>query len=169
MWRGVRWAILSFGWALACGGRYERGAPTSDAVAHAGGPTISNGGASGSASNPGGGGANVAGTGALGGAEVPAVECVRQFDDYDAYRSQVLAEFTGFPCAADEDCRAFYDQSTCDPSCVLIVSAAHRGIIDRLNTFENFNCVSGCWPESWMSCATAAPVHCVARRCQQDK
>jgi hypothetical protein len=168
MWRGgVRWVMLSFGWALACGGRYERGAPASDTVTNAGRPATSSGGATSAGSGIGGvpsgtgGGATLAG-----GAGVPAADCVQRRDDYDAYRSQVLAEFLSFPCRLDEDCRAFYDSSTCDPACLLIVSAAHRGIIDRLNTFENFNCDPGCPPEPLTACAAPPPVHCVSGQCQ---
>ena len=164
---GSPWVVLSFSWALACGGRYERNAPASDAAYHAGSTSD---GASGAGNAPvaGGSGGQGAGAGA-GSAGVMDARCANQFSDYSEYRSQVVAEFSSFGCSADSDCRSFYDQSACDTSCVLLTSAAFRGILDRLNTFELLNCDLDCRPQPWLTCpasSAAAPPHCVSGRCQ---
>jgi hypothetical protein len=166
MWRGgVCCVVFSVSWALACGGRYERDPPTSDAVGHAGSPASSSSGASGSSS--GGAASGNGGQPAVtGGAGVMDVACAKQFIDYGDYRSQVVNEFAPFGCTIDTDCRSFYDQSACDPSCVPLTSAAFRGVLDRLNTFELLNCNSDCSPQPWVTCPAGAPGHCVSGSCQ---
>jgi hypothetical protein len=159
---GVPWVVLSLGWALACGGRYERNAPASEAVGHAG---SSSDGASGSGSGTVAGGSS--GQSAVAGsAGMMDVACTNQFADYNDYRSQVMAEFFSYGCMIDSDCRSFYDQSACDPACVLLTSAAHRGILDRLNTFELLNCDTNCRPQPWPICPAAPSARCVSGRCQ---
>jgi hypothetical protein len=175
MWRsGGPWVVLSVGWALACGGRYERSAPNSDAVGLAGSSASSSSSrvsGSGSGGFVGGGGRSAAAGSAgvievAGSAGLMDIACANQFIDYVDYRSQVMTEFSSYGCMIDSDCRNFYDQSACDPSCVPLLSSAHRGIIDRLNTFELLNCDLACSPQPWVACPLAPPAHCVSGSCQ---
>jgi len=163
--------VLSLGCAVGCGGRYEQNAPTSDNADHATNSTPSSGGAStspnaGTSPNASGGGTAAGGSTIAGSAGTTQVACAHQYSGYVDYQAQVMAEFSSFGCKADDDCRSFYLQSPCDPSCVLLTSAAHRGIVDRLNIFASSNCTPDCWPQPWPTCPTADPVHCVSGRCQ---
>lgn len=164
MWRGVVSVMMMGGLGLACGGRYERD-PRESGVAEVGGNAEIPGGGAGA-----GGLGNVAGGGGLAatsgtGGTSDARMCNEQRHDYERYYAEVMAEFEDFPCEADEDCRAYYARSPCEPGCRLITSAANRGIIDRLNMFGTFNCDEACFPET-ISCPKAPPVHCIARQCQ---
>jgi hypothetical protein len=164
---GVAWAMLVLGGEFACGGRYEHNPHDFEPEAIAGsaasagnGASGTNGTAAGATSTPEGGTKAVAGS-----AGMPS-SCVEQTAVYDDYRSQVMTEFQDFPCMADSDCRSYYFQSQCDPSCMLLTTAAHRGIVDRLNTFASFNCNPECWPQPWVTCPPVAAVHCIANLCQ---
>lgn len=173
MWRGgVAWAMLVLSGTGGCGGRYERNPldsePDTVAGSHASaGSGIA--GVGGTGVSAGGGGATSTaegGTGTVAGSGGSTASCVEQTALYDDYRSQVMSEFADFPCTTDSDCRSYYFQSVCDPSCMLLTTAAHRGIVDRLNTFAAFNCDPECWPKPWMSCPPVAAVHCIAKLCR---
>jgi hypothetical protein len=165
MWRGgVGLVVLSVGGALACGGRYEHNPtdvdPEMGGSASAGTGIVTGGG--GAASNaPSGGSVAVAGSGGT-----ISAACVEQGVAFQEYWSRVMTEFGDFRCMTDGDCRSYYFQSECDPTCRLLTSAAHRGIVDRLNSFGTVNCSPECWPQPWPSCPAVAPVSCIAGRCQ---
>ena len=125
------------GWVLACGGRYESNPRESD-------PGVS------AASGSGG---------------LPDTACESQVAAYRQYWAELFAEYGSLPCHADTDCRSFYFQSPCDPSCTLLTSAGHRVIVDQLNAYAS-NCNADCWPQPMQTCPDALPVHCVASRCQ---
>lgn len=166
MWRGgVAWVVLGIGGAVACGGRYERNPTDADPVAVAGssgaGTGIITGGGGATSNAPNGGSIAIAGT-----AGTISAGCVEQGAAFQEYFAQVTAEFADFPCMADSDCRSYYFQSQCEPTCRLLTSAAHRGIVDRLNSFGSANCSTECWPPPWPSCPPVAPVRCIASRCQ---
>jgi hypothetical protein len=112
------------------------------------------------------GDAGSAGEAAAAGRPALSDACVAQFVSYGDYRSQVAAEFSSFGCTVDSDCLAFYDQSACDPSCVLLITGARRGVVDRLNNFETSNCATDCWPQPWTICPAATPPSCVSGQCQ---
>ena len=103
---------------------------------------------------------------AVAGSSMVAELCLSQHADYVEYRAQVMAEFSSFPCMADADCLAFFDQSACDPSCVRLATAARRGVVDRLNNFETSGCAQECSPQPWLACPRATPSRCVSGRCQ---
>lgn len=174
MRRGVVWVTLSVGAALACGGRYERNPQDLGASALAGAAsTIAGSTASGGTASFGGGGAtsssaggNAAGGAVVDGGAANAMTCADQATAFDDYWTEVMTEFESFPCQEDSDCRSYYFQSPCDPSCKLMTSAAHRGIVDRLNSFGSFNCSADCWPKPWATCPPVAPVRCVSGVCR---
>ncbi|HVY26210.1 MAG TPA: hypothetical protein VHB79_06640 [Polyangiaceae bacterium] len=175
MRRGVAWVMASVSAALACGGRYQRNPQDFGAPAVAGtASTIAGSPASGgSGIRLGGGGAanspaegSAAGGVMVDGGGANAVTCADQAAAFDDYWTEVMTEFQSFPCKEDSDCRSYYFQSPCDPSCKLMTSAAHRGIVDRLNSFGSFNCSADCWPKPWATCPPVAPVRCVSNACQ---
>jgi len=165
MWRfGLPALVLGLGCAVACGGRSERSAPDD------GGPSSSQGGGP---SGGGGGGTGGAASGNGGQVAAPIAgslgwvgPCLDQLVAYDAYRHQVVTEFSSFPCMLDDDCVAFYDQSACDTSCFLVTTAARRGVIDRLNNYETGSCAPECAPREWGGCPPPPQPRCVLARCQ---
>jgi hypothetical protein len=175
-------AIASASLALSCGGRYERNPLRGDGVSDTAGTassgsggglstggvlsTVAGGGATGGGATGGGAtGGGATGGGATGGgpAEDP---CAHQVHEYRQLWSELMTEFASIGCATADDCRSYYYQSACDPSCLLLTSAAHRGIIDQLNAFQLSSCDASCWPQPWPTCPAVAPVRCVSGRCQ---
>ena len=137
---GHSWLLLSLGLALACGGRYQSG--EHDEVDD--------------------GATGTAGTSATAGNST----CVAQQQAYADYREQLIAQFSSFACAQDSDCVVFYNQTSCDSSCVLTTTAARRGLIDGLNNFAVSNCSSDCQTVPAPLCGPPPPPHCAMGRCQ---
>lgn len=147
----------------ACGGRYQVGSHADDA----GG---SGSAASGSAGAPAGGATtagstSVAGSVTAGSAGGPADVCEQQKQDYAVEREQVIAQFADFSCDNSMDCVVSYDPSNCGRDCgYLIVTAAGRGVIDRLVTLGQRTCTGSCVTNE-VNCPASPAASCVMGRC----
>lgn len=156
---------LLAGVALACGGRYES-TPKSDAQAGSDG-----GGDAGSAASAGSGISGSAGTSASGSAGTSGTGsqpdiCERQREDYADQRNRVIEEFAGFACTTPKNCIAVYDPSNCAHDCnYVVVTAAGRGVVDRLVILGQRTCTSDCAEEAPVNCPSPPVPECIQGRC----
>jgi hypothetical protein len=152
---GGRWLSLGLGVVAACGGRYQSSLddqPTSDQ----GGTATSSTGSAGLGSTQASGGATLDVTSA----------CQVQKQSYADYREQLVAKFSVVGCNQDSDCVAFYNQTSCDSSCVLTTTGAKRAVVDGLNNFALSNCSSYCLPDVKQDCGDPPPPHCSDGNCE---
>lgn len=158
-WPSLTLGVLAGFAILACGGRYESSSREQPGGGKGGAPPISTGSVGGSATG-------VAGTAPGVGGTAPDLTdtCRAQQQAYADYREELVAQFSSFRCVQASDCVVFYNQTTCDSSCVLTTTAAKRGVIDGLNNFAQGNCSSDCVPRTKPSCGEPPP-YCADGQC----
>jgi hypothetical protein len=80
-------------------------------------------------------------------------------------RERIVQEFASFACEIDADCVVAYDPSNCGRDCsYLVVTAAGRGVLDRLVILGQSSCTGDCITTDVTCPATPAP-QCVMGRC----
>ena len=145
---GGRWLTLGLGVVAACGGRYQS-SPDEQPNGGKGADATSSTGSAGRSSTEASGGTTADVTSA----------CLIQKQNYADYREQLVAQFSVFVCSQDSDCVVFYNQTSCDSSCVLTTTGAKRAVVDGLNNFALSNCSSYCLPDNQPNCGDPPPPH----------
>jgi hypothetical protein len=147
--KSVVWCLVAC-LAPACGGRYVSDPQGGDGAA--------------GSDNASAGTNNVgsAGTSAAGSSNV----CEQQRQDYAAQRDQVVAEFADFSCVTAKNCLAAFDPSNCAHDCsYVIVTAAGRGVLDRLVILGQRTCTGDCVSKDAGVCPSPPVPECVMGKC----
>jgi hypothetical protein len=152
---------LLAGFALACGGRSESNPKTYATAGNDSGGDVGNAGSGASAGTSGSASAGTAGTGAS--ADV----CELQQQDYAEQRDQIIAEFADVACTTPKNCIAVYDPSNCSLDCsYLVVTAAGRGVVDRLVILGQRVCPGDCPSRAPVNCPSPPVPECIQGKCR---
>jgi hypothetical protein len=179
----LTWLLLPMGYALACGGRYERtvedsgndvagssatgasaGSPNSAGTSNAGGPMM--GGDCACDPIACGPGYKTVPKGCCWECVIDVAACERQRQQYVDFRAETISNQSMNGCMIDADCGLFEDRTGCSPTCPFVIpNSARRGIDDRLYNFAQMTCNRDCPAPSVPPCVPPSAPVCEAGRC----
>jgi hypothetical protein len=179
----LTWLVLPVGFALACGGRYEKTIHdrTDDIGGSAAGGSSPSGGTgiggSGAGVSTGGGcacdpiacgpGYKTVPKGCCWECVIDVQACEQQRQNYAEFRLEIISSQSMNPCMTAADCGIFEDRTGCSPDCGFVIpNSARRGIDDRLYAYAEMTCNPDCPSPSIPPCPPPAMPACVAGRCR---